>query len=216
MTSNNAVLPAIDSASAEPHALSITPDKRPIALMGRKAPGWWGIVFLIMNEAVLFAALLASDLYLRFNAPVWPPPGIDRPELILPLIGTVLLVSSSFVIAGAESGIRKGDQQRLRVGLLISSLLSAAFLVVQAIEYSRTTFTPQQNAYTALFFGITGLHGMHVLIGVIANIGIQVRTAGGHFTADRHLGVQQVVLYSHFVDVVWIFVLIVIYLSVYL
>jgi heme/copper-type cytochrome/quinol oxidase subunit 3 len=172
------------------------------------------MVFLIVNEAVLFASLLASNFYLRFNAPLWPPQGIDRPELTLPVIGTVLLVSSSIAIAIAEAGIRKGDQRRLRVGLAVSFLLSAAFLGVQLFEYSRITFTPQLNVYTALFFGITGLHGLHVLVGLIANGVVQVRAVSGYFTAERHMAVQNVALYNHFVDVVWIFVFASLYLAV--
>lgn len=173
------------------------------------------MVFLILNEAVLFASLIASNFYLRLNAPRWPPQGMDRPELLLPGIGTVLLIGSSIFMGLAEAGIRKGDQNRLRRSLAVSFVLSAIFLGVQMLEYSRTTFTPQQNVYAALFFAITGLHGIHVLIGVLGNAAVQVRARGGFFTAERHLAVQTVALYNHFVDAVWIVVFVSLYLSIY-
>jgi len=200
----------------ETHAHEPSTRKLPIHLLGRQAPGWWGMVFLIVNEAVLFASLLASNFYLRFNAPQWPPAGIDRPELLLPIIGTILLVSSSVFMARAESGIRRGNQLQLRRGLLISFLLSAGFLVVQLVEYSQEKFTPQTDVYAAIFFAITGLHGMHVLIAVIANAVVQVRASNGYFTSERHLAVQNLGLYSHFVDAVWIFVFLSLYVAVYL
>ncbi|MHB8627472.1 MAG: cytochrome c oxidase subunit 3 [Aggregatilineales bacterium] len=218
MTTNSAAIPGAPTVESERATLpprEISRSSLLTHLLGAKAPGWWGMVFLILNESVLFASLIASNFYLRFNAPIWPPQGMDRPELLLPGIGTVLLVSSSIFMALAEAGIRKGNQARLRMGLAISFLLSAAFIGVQLLEYSHTPFTPQQNVYGALFFGITGLHGLHVLIGVIANGAVQVRAWSGFFSVDRHLAVQNVALYNHFVDAVWIVVFISLYLSVY-
>lgn len=187
----------------------------PTQLLGAKAPGWWGTVFLVVNEAVLFASLIASYFYLRFNSLVWPPQGIEQPELVLPIIGTVLLVSNSFFTSFAEAGIRKGNQGRLRLGLALSFAAGAIFLGVQLLEYSRTPFTPQLNVYTALFFGITGLHGLHVLVALLVNFVVQVQAWLGYYTPQRHLGVQNLGLYTHFVDAVWLVVFVSLYLSVH-
>src|SRR5207302_430501 len=83
------------------------------------------------------------------------------------------------------------------VGLAGSFLLGGAFLALQAVEYSHKPFSPQANAYAALFFTITGLHGAHVLAGLLMNAVVQVRVWLGHFTAQRHLAVQNVGLYWH-------------------
>jgi heme/copper-type cytochrome/quinol oxidase subunit 3 len=190
-------------------------ERWPVYLLSARAPGWWGTVFLIVNEAVLFASLIAGYFYIRFNTLVWPPQGIEKPELTLPIIGTVLLLANSLLVGVAEGGIRRGDQSRLRMGLGLGFLCGVAFLAVQVFEYSRLPFTPQLNVYTALFFGITGLHGLHVLVGLIASAVVQAQAWLGYFSEDRHLAVQCVGLYLHFVDVVWLVVFVSLYLSVH-
>ncbi len=183
---------------------------------GSHATGWWGMVLLIVTEASLFACLLFSYFYLRATVPAWPPVGIDKPDLTLPLPMTAILLLSSVAYWWGERGVRGDRIGQLELGLGISFLLGASFLTLQAIEYSHKTFAPQTNAYGSLFFTITGLHGSHVLVGLIMNAVVQVRTWLGHFTARRHLAIQNVGLYWHFVDAVWLFVFASLYLSPHL
>jgi cytochrome c oxidase subunit 3 len=185
----------------------------PRELAGARSTGWWGVVLLIANEAALFGALLTGYFYLRFSAPAWPLGGIEPPSLLLPAINTVLLVSSSAAIAWAEHGVTHGHGGRLKLGLAASFVLGAAFLAIQLFEYSQETFTPQVNAYASLFYTITGLHGLHVLAGLIMLGVIQVRAWLGHFDEQRYLGVQVAAMYWHFVDVVWLFVFTIVYVS---
>ncbi len=185
----------------------------PRDLAGPRSPGWWGVVLLIANEAALFGALLTGYFYLRAGAPTWPLGGLEPPSLTLPIINTVLLLSSSAAIIWAEHSVTHDHRGRLRLGLALAFILGAAFLAVQAVEYSRETFTPQVNAYSSLFYTITGLHGLHVLAGLTALAVIQVRAWLGHFSSRRYLGVQVVALYWHFVDVVWLFVFAIVYVS---
>ena len=180
---------------------------------GCHATGWWGMVLLILTEASLFACLLFSYFYLRTTVPAWPPVGIDKPNLTLPLPMTALLLLSSAAYWWGERGVRRGNVGHLELGLAASFLLGAGFLALQAVEYSHKTFSPQTNVYGSLFFTITGLHGSHVLAGLLMNTVVQVRTWLGHFTARRHAAVANVGLYWHFVDVVWLFVLTSLYLS---
>ena len=186
----------------------------PHELSGPRSPGWWGVMMVIFTEAMLFGALLASYFYLRFHAPDWPLGGIDPPELLIASINTALLLSSSVAMWWAERSIGRGKVGGLRLGLALSFILGAVFLGLQMFEYSRTPFTPQVNAYTSLFFTITGLHGAHVLAGLIIMAVVQVRAWLGHFSERRYLGVQATALYWHFVDVVWLFVFTSLYLSV--
>lgn len=184
---------------------------------GSSAYGWWGMVLLIGTEAMLFGTLIASYFYLRFNsAPVWPPDGIEKPTLELPLIMSVLLLSSSIPVHMADRGIRKGRQRALRFGLAAGFVLGAVFLFITVgIEWPEKLreFTPTTNAYGSLFYALTGFHGSHVLVGLVISAWTQVRAWRGAFDHDRHLTVQNFAMYWHFVDVVWIFVLSTIYLS---
>jgi heme/copper-type cytochrome/quinol oxidase subunit 3 len=183
--------------------------------VGSQSTSWWGMVMLIVTEATLFGALISAYFYLRFNAPAWPLGGIERPELILPGIGTVILLSSSIPMYLAERGIRAGKVGRLRLGLAISLVLGAIFLGIQAAEYLRSDFRPWTNAYGSLFYTITAFHGLHVLGALLLNAGVQVLAWRGHFNARQHAGVQNVALYWHFVDAVWIVIFASLYLSPY-
>jgi heme/copper-type cytochrome/quinol oxidase subunit 3 len=181
-----------------------------------RAPGWWGMVLLIVTEALLFSILLVSYVFLRFQlGPDWPAGDIAEPELGLVLVMTPILLSSSAPIHWAERGIRRGKRGRLVAGLLLTIALGATFLSLQAVEYSKTLeeFTPQTNVYGSLFFAITGFHGLHVLVGLLLLAWLVFYAVRGRFTEGRHLPVQVITMYWHFVDVVWVFILLTIYLS---
>ena len=192
-------------------------EELPEHVSGTRAYGWWGMVWLIATEATLFATLIASYFYLRFRSgPIWPPDEIPKPELHLPLIMSVILLSSSIPVHMAETGIKKGNQRKLKFGLALGWLLGAIFLgITWAVEWPEKLheFTPTDNAYGSLFFTLTGFHGTHVLVGLLISLWTQVRAWKGAFDEERHLTVENFALYWHFVDVVWVFVLITIYVS---
>ena len=185
-------------------------------LAGPRTVGWWGMLFLILSEATLFGALISTYFFLRANSPTWPAGGIDRPELLLAAINTVILLSSSWPMQMSVRSIRRGDRQGLKIGLAIALVLGVLFLSLQAVEYREATFTPQTNAYGSLFFTITGLHGLHVLIALVLAAFMLVRGVLGHFDARRYQAVENTALYWHFVDAVWIVIFVSLYLSPYL
>ena len=192
-------------------------DSLPHRAHGSRAFGWWGMVLVVATEAMLFAGLIASYFYLRFqHGTVWPPGGIDKPTLELPLIMSAILWSSSIPVHIAESGIKRGNQARLRWGLLGGFLLGLIFLFLTVgIEWPEELheFTPTTNVYGSLFFTITGFHASHVVVGLIFSIWTQIRAWKGAFSEDRHLTVQNFALYWHFVDAVWVAVFLTIYVS---
>jgi cytochrome c oxidase subunit III len=188
----------------------------PIAVAPAEQPrstAWWGMMLLIATEATIFAGLLASYFFLRAAAKEWPLGGIEPPELGRISVFTVVLLASSVPLFWAEAGIRRGHVGRLRAGLLISFVLGAAFLVNQGLEYEELTFGVRDNAYTSCFYVITGLHGLHVLVGLVMNTVVQAKAWTGRITAERHVTAQVFSMYWHFVDVVWIFVFSSLYLS---
>ena len=198
--------------------MTAAPVPEPLAgtTSGPRSFGWWGMVWLIVTESALFATLIFSYFFVRFSHETWPLDGIAVPSLALPLVMTVILWSSSVPVHLADRGIRAGSRSRLRWGLAAGFLLGATFLALQVFaEYPRTLgeFTPQSNVYGSLFFVITGFHGFHVLVGLFMSARVQFRAWQGAFDAKRHVTVQVFAMYWHFVDVVWLFVLLTVYLS---
>lgn len=195
-------------------------ERLPEHTSGPRSFAWWGMVWLIATEATLFALLLASYFYLRFrNGPEWPPGDLHAPELALPLIMTAILWSSSIPVHIADKGIKAGKQGRLKWGLGLGFLLGAAFLVITlAVEWPRTLeeFTPRTNSYGSMFFTITGFHATHVVIGLSVSLWVQAAAWRGAFDERRHVSVQTFAMYWHFVDIVWAFVLLSLYVSPHL
>ncbi|HEX5029545.1 MAG TPA: cytochrome c oxidase subunit 3 [Gaiellaceae bacterium] len=181
-----------------------------------RSPAWWGTLLLIATEATLFALLLVSYFYERFEAVgPWPPDGTAEPKLLVPAVMTALLMASSVPAYLADSSIRRGEVDRLRVYLASTLVLGAAFLGLQAWEYSDEldVLRPQTDAYGSLFYTVTGLHGAHVIVGLFLLGWVLAWALRGRYGADRHLAVEISSLYWHFVHVVWLFVFLSLYLS---
>ena len=177
-----------------------------------RRPGTWGMGLLIATEASLFGYLLFSYFYVGALAHgSWPPSG--PPELRLALPNTLVLLLSSGTMYWAESGIRRGRPMRLRLGLLATLALGAAFLTVQVVEYRNNPVRPTTGAYGSLFFTVTGFHGAHVAVGLLMLAVVALRAFLGHFRAGRHEAVTNVSWYWHFVDAVWLVVFSSLYLS---
>ncbi len=188
----------------------------PTATSGDRAPAWWGMLVLIATEATFFGALIFSYFYLALDKSQWPPAGIKPPELARPLIGTALLWGSSLPMWWAEHSARKGLMGRVALSLAVSMGMSTMFFLIQMLEYATKEFGPQVNAYTSIFYAITAFHGMHVFVALIMSAVVQVRVWLGHFTAERHLAIQVLGLYWHFVGLVWVFILGSLYISPHL
>jgi len=187
----------------------------PPATAPKAEVGWWGMVLFCFNEATLFACLLASYFYLGVANRFWPPAGIEKPKLKLPLIMTALLITSSLVLVYAEKGFEQGKRIRYRVGTIVTMLLGAGFLYVQMREYHEKLkhMSPTEHAYTSLFFTITGLHGTHVAFGLLFLLFALCRDLTGTTSARYPLAIKNASLYWHFVDGVWLVILTSLYLS---
>ena len=177
--------------------------------------GWWGMIFFITSEALIFANLIASYLYLEIRQGSWTLPNGDHLDILFPAINTVILLSSSIPAHIAGLGIAKGNRRNLILGLIGAIVLGSIFLGGQAYEYSTLfamNFTPSYGVFGSAFFTLTGFHGLHVTVGLIFLIIVLLRALRGDFTAKKHFGVQAAEMYWHFVDGVWVFVFSTVYL----
>jgi cytochrome c oxidase subunit 3 len=148
-----------------------------------------------------------------------PDPNCSRrPKVIspwgLPLINTILLVSSSVTITIAHHALKKGHRGALKLWLAITVLLGCGF-ALQAEEYMHAYhelgLTLGSGIYGATFFMLTGFHGAHVTIGTIILFVMLMRIMRGHFDAEHQFGFEAASWYWHFVDVVWIGLFIFVY-----
>ncbi|MCU1398218.1 MAG: cytochrome c oxidase, subunit [Acidimicrobiales bacterium] len=190
-----------------------TPGSPATGRISSRPHGYWGMVMMIATEAAVFLGLLSAYFFLRASSKEWPQGGILPPELSRISVFTVILLGSSVPMFWAEHAIRRGRVHQLRIALLISFLMGLAFVINQGIEFSTLPFKASDNAYASLFFVITGLHGLHLVIGLLMSVVVQAKAAAGWFDEDRHLTVTVFGMYWHFVDVVWIVVFSSLYLS---
>jgi cytochrome c oxidase subunit 3 len=172
-----------------------------------------GMLLFIISEVMLFGAFFTAYFFIRVVADSgWFP--IDGKELpkVIAGVNTAVLVSSSFTMHWALEGARRGNRRAMQVGLLTTALLGLSFLSVQINEYVHIGFAPSDNAQSTIFYGLTGLHGAHVFVGLTLLTMATTRAFRGHFTPKEHRGVEVPGIYWHFVDVMWI----VVYSTVYL
>jgi cytochrome c oxidase subunit 3 len=173
-----------------------------------------GMFLFIGSEIMLFGAFFAIYFFVRVvghRYTEWPPHPYEFPKYVA-LVNTCILVTSSFTIHWALTAIKRNDRNGLRAGLVLTLLLGVTFLITQVVEYARIGFAPHTGAFASCFFGLTGLHGAHVFVGLTILLFMTIRAFRGHFTADHHHGVEIGGIYWHFVDVMWI----VVYFTVYI
>ena len=126
-------------------------------------------------------------------------------------MNTAILVTSSFTMHWAVQSIRRGHRAGLQAGLVLTIALGLAFLITQLIEYAHVGFNTSDGAFASVFFGLTGLHGAHVFIGLSLLTMAAVRAFRGHFSPEHYHGVEIPGIYWHFVDVMWIIVFFAVY-----
>jgi len=142
----------------------------------------------------------------------WPPKGLEVIDAFgFPLLNTVILLLSGTTVTWAHHALIHGDREGVKRGLWITILLGLLFSSIQAYEYAEAPFKFAGLNYGASFFMATGFHGFHVIIGTIFLIVCLARVYAGHFTPRQHFGFEAAAWYWHFVDVVWLFLFVSIY-----
>ena len=174
----------------------------------------YGMALFIASEVMFFSAFFWAyfDARLFPMDGVWPPKGIiPFDPFSLPLLNTLILLTSGVTVTWAHHALREGDRQGMLQGLALTILLGLSFTGVQAYEYSHAAFHFTGGIYPSTFFMATGFHGFHVIIGTCFLIVCFFRARAGHFKPDHHFGFEAAAWYWHFVDVVWLFLFVCIY-----
>ena len=205
---------------------------------------YWFIFSEVMFFAAFFGSLyytrtfslpwLAGESGQAYNQLLWPDfiytwPLMANPDaeafvapkavigpLGLPLINTILLITSSFTVSFAHKALKYNKRNQVSLWLFVTVLFGVAFLFFQGEEYVHAYqdlgLTLDSGVYGSLFFMLTGFHGVHVTLGTLMLIITLLRVMKGHYTADNHFGFEAVAWYWHFVDVVWIGLFIFVYI----
>jgi len=197
-----------------------------------------GMIWFIFSEVMFFGAFFGALFYARMFAVPWMGgegtgamtnellyPGYDAawptagpanlgggfqtiPAFGLPLINTLILLTSGLTITLAHWALKKGQRGALIGWMIATVVLGIVFLYLQASEYIHAYqdlgLTLGSGIYGSTFFMLTGFHGLHVTLGTIMLIVITLRCMAGHFSKKNHFGWEAVAWYWHFVDVVWL------------
>ena len=175
-----------------------------------------GVWLFLASEIMLFATLFTSYIVLRLGAASWPW-GWDARNVPLAALNTAILIASSVTIVMAYAKTYDEDKAGFQLWMALTLLLSFAFLVVKAFEYGaefKHGIAPSTSVFYAIYFTMTGLHGLHILGGILVNGGLlYMSTVKEHWENPLFLGrVEGAGLYWHFVDIVWIFLFPALYL----
>ena len=199
----------------------------------------WGMSWFIFSEVMFFAAFFGALFYVRnLSVPdlggmeskilwpdytsAWPTNGPYIKDVFtpmkaigIPLLNTIMLVSSGGTLTVAHHALQAGNRGALKLWLFITIVLGFTFLGFQAYEYthaySELNLKLSTGVYGSTFFMLTGFHGFHVTIGAIMLTVMLLRTFRGHFDAHHHFAFEAAAWYWHFVDVVWLLLFILVY-----
>jgi len=176
-----------------------------------------GVILFIVSEVMFFVAFFWGFFHSSLNPSpfiggVWPPAYLEilNPWEV-PLVNTILLLSSGATITWAHHAIIGGNRDEALTALLATLSLAILFTLLQILEYTHAPFTISDGVYGSSFYMATGFHGFHVFIGTCFIAVCTIRLFLHHFTQEHHFGFEAAAWYWHFVDVVWLFL----FLSIY-
>lgn len=177
----------------------------------------YGMLLFITSEVLFFFSFFWAFFHRRLAPSIelgrnWPPLGIiPFDPLQVPLLNTIILLSSGIRVTWAHHALIRGDHKRAIQGLFVTISLGLYFTALQAFEYVEASFRIADRAFGTTFFVATGFHGLHVIVGTLFLAVCWVRLLQGNFSALHHFGFEAAAWYWHFVDVVWLFLYVTIY-----
>ncbi|MGC4080797.1 MAG: cytochrome c oxidase subunit 3 [Vicinamibacterales bacterium] len=174
--------------------------------------GTWAMYLFIASEAMLFVSLFFAYYYLGHDEPSWPP---EPPQYRLALVMLGVLAASSIVLHVGERAERAGRVGRARALVGGTAGLGLLFVALQVLEYREhlKTLRPATNAYGSIFYVITSVHGLHLLLGLSMLGYVLLLPEFGAAQRPPHGALHNAALYWHFVDVVWVVIVALVYLA---
>lgn len=176
---------------------------------------WLGTIVLILSEVIIFGVLFSFYFWSRGHSDDFIPEQIRGMSLAPIIVNTVILLSSGATVHTAQVYLKKGEMRKFQVWLGLTILLGVAFIGGQVREYLNLMhegLTAPTSVYATSFYSLTGVHGLHVVAGLVVLTTILVLSFTGFVRKERASGVEGAFLYWHFVDAVWVVVFSVVYL----
>lgn len=164
----------------------------------------FGFIVFLLSESVIFLSFFAGYTIYKTTVPDWLPAGVTGLETREPLINTLVLVSSSFVIYVAERYLHDKKLWGFRLFLLATMAMGSYFLYGQAVEWSGLPFQLTDGVFGGTFYLLTGFHGLHVLTGILLQTLMLARSFVPNNYENGYFGVEATSLFWHFVDVIWL------------
>jgi cytochrome c oxidase subunit 3 len=162
-----------------------------------------GTIVWLASELMFFSGLFAAYFTLRGQASRWPPADVHL-DTLRATEATAILVVSSATMQLAVRAVEADRRRRFLQWLSVTFVLGAVFVAVQAWDWTKLTFSISSNAYGSVFYVMTGVHGLHVIGGLLAMMLMTGRALSPRFGAGDAPSVEMLSYYWHFVDVVWI------------
>jgi len=183
-----------------------------------------GTILFIGTEVLIFGGIFAVWFVGKFHAAsqgrVWGPGEHAELPILATAINTAVLVASGGTLHWGFLRLRKGDMKGFRIGLVLTLILGAAFLVQQVREYLNLIGegltikgSEEHGIFGSAFYMLTGTHGLHVAGGLFVLLIVFVRALKNTQSKDHHILLESAAIYWHFVDVVWLFLFVVVYLG---
>jgi len=175
-----------------------------------------GFILFIVSEVMLFFAFFWAYFHSSLSPNIeigsqWPPYALEVIGLSLPVVNTIILLTSGATITVAHLALLREKKQVAIEALIATIVLASIFTAIQVYEYRHAPFSISDGVYGSVFYMLTGLHGFHVLVGTIFIFVQFVRLTKDHLLKDSHLGFEASAWYWHFVDVVWLLLFLIVY-----
>ena len=161
-----------------------------------RPPAWWGMILLVASEATLFACLIGTYVYLRFEVSHWPPVGTPEPAVAVPVVLALVLAASTAPMYLAFRAAGGGNLRAARLFVLLALVVQAGYFAYQVHDFQRLLgeFTPQSNAYGSIYFVLLGADHGHVAVGLLLDTWLLVKLARG-LTTYRLNALQAIAVY---------------------